>query len=561
MNRRAYVINICCLLAGGLLGVALSHGFWMRSDSKTAAAHRQTQGAGKTAAARVAAQEGDGSDGGRSVVDGLVTQDDFRGFLQRWVDADCPADASDDAEECVRRWAKIDPRAALAFVSEAAKFRDRNDSYVIALSEMGKNDIHGVVAWINSNLAKDDAESIARDVMRNLIENAPAQAGEFLLSGLIPDSGGYQSAAILRILMRKSPQEALSLFERFTDNNKERDVEVLVDEWARGNWKAAADWCEQQQGKPYAKLAIRSLISRVAFKNPEQAAGLIERFGVDLGQNGNLIGVIAYGDPLVAMDLLKKIAPENRNPTAVENIVRQLFSENPEYGLQAARALYPENELPYVMARSYSQWINSDRKAAEAWLAALPDADLKSKIQTMQTAKENPSAFLAAMDANETAKGEWKSTVGMALDDVLGEQPEAGFDWMLRNPEYIDDYRIKRALDASGGEIGLEKIEAMPEGAARDTVLLSSATYWAGHGQFEQAESALPSIENPQAQTALRFKIFSEMAKNSIRSREASQWLASQPVSQEVRESWEAIANSEPVDDRVVLPIVDVFPR
>jgi len=553
MNRRAYVINVCCLLAGGVLGVALSHGFWMRSDGKTAAAHRQTQGAGKVAAA----QESDGPDGERSVVDGLVTQDDFRGFLQRWVDADCPADASDDAEECVRRWAKIDPHAALAFVSQAAKFRDRNDSYVIALSEMGESEIHGVIAWIKGNLVKADAELVARSVLYKLTENAPAQAGELLLSDLFPDRY-YPATSVLRALVAKSPQDALSLFERFTDGDKERNVGDLLVFWARKDWKAAVNWCERQQGQPYAENAIRGLIDGMALENPEQAAGLIERFGVNLAQNGELIGIIARGDPLVAIDLLKKVAPENRNSSAIENIVRTLFFENPEYGMQAASVLYPEDELPRVLTASFSEWIVSDRKAAEAWLAALPDADLRSKIQTMQTAKENPAAFLAAMDTNTAAKGEWKSTIDKAVDSALSQQPAAAVDWMLINPEYITDYRIKRAMGQLGGEM-MEKIGTLPEGVMRDTVFMSVATYYAGAGQFEQAASLLPSVTNPQAQTALRFRIFSEMARNPARSSEANQWLAEQPVSQEVRKSWQAIvnANNEPDDEIVEM---HVFP-
>jgi len=551
MNSRAYVINVCCLLAGGVLGVALIYGLGARSAGKTTSRPRQTQSAGKTASAH----ENKDSDGKSSIVGRLVTQDDFRGFLQQWIDADCPRDASDDAKECVRRWAKIDPHAVLAFISESAKFRDRNDACVGALSEMGKNDIPGVVAWLKDNRDEKEAVWLARCVLDNLTKSAPVQAGELLLSDLLLallEQSGYQALDVMRELAKKSPRDALSLFERFPDGAKEASAAYLTSSWAQENWQAAADWCEKQQGRPYAKAAIMGLLQQEALQGePEQAAVLIKRFGVDLSQNVHLIDMIASRDPLVALDLLKTVSPENSYyPMVAGTIMRTLFSENPEYGMQAARALYPENESPRAMAALFSQWINSDRKAAEAWLAALPDADLRSKLQTMQAAKDDPAAFLAAMNANASAKNEWKGTIETTLDTtMLMARPREAFDWMLDNPEYITDLRVKRAMRGIDGEVGLEKIEAMPEGAARDTVLMTAGAYWAQAGKFDQAESALPSVTDPQAQTALRFQIFSEMAKNSAHASEASQWLAGQPVSQEVRESWEAIVNNKPAED------------
>ncbi|AWI08494.1 hypothetical protein [Ereboglobus luteus] len=63
-----------------------------------------------------------------------------------------------------------------------------------------------------------------------------------------------------------------------------------------------------------------------------------------------------------------------------------------------------------------------------------------------------------------------------------------------------------------------------------------------GLGRTARARTAL--VTDFGKQDALRFKIFSSMMSNESEREAAREWLATQPLSDEVRASWETLAEA-----------------
>lgn len=97
--------------------------------------------------------------------------------------------------------------------------------------------------------------------------------------------------------------------------------------------------------------------------------------------------------------------------------------------------------------------------------------------------------------------------------------------------------------------MSLENIAAIPEGNAREALIDFVTDGSIQRRKWQAASEMLPLVDDSGKQDMLRFKIFSSMMDHESEREAACEWLATQPLSDEVRASWEAIVGPATIDE------------
>lgn len=499
----------------------------------------------------------------------FTTPAEWRAYLEKWVAADYPNGNSGAARECFERWSKNDPDGALEFIRGAPDFPDRNMACAKPLAQIGRTAASRIVEWLWENLAKADRDKVADEVIFDLCYRKPyagRQAAELALAGGIsarPVSFGY----VMEALARSNVADALEVFAKVPDSARDDAARYLISAWKKKDFDAAVDWCATQHGTPHEKTIMREMLDDCARDRPAEMPALVARLGVDLGDSNYSYAIdrVFSDDPLAAFELLKMMPPEKRGNHAWE-LVGALLKTDPDQAVAVAQLLLPADRQADVLYRNWLDWARSDRQSAEAWLDALPDAVLRAQLKTMNMSETEPLAFLSLVDSS--AAGTFSDRqIATALYSLGSDYAHSGLDaakrWLLAHPEQINKDTLACGIKASTPDFTLAEIGTLPEGQARDLVLASMEDRWLWARDWEQLSEAIPLYENAAKQDALRFQVFAKMyldggkesgkdvgkdgtqngGKGSAREA-ASQWLATQPLPDEVRESWEALAKA-----------------
>ncbi|MDR1011287.1 MAG: hypothetical protein LBM04_09235 [Opitutaceae bacterium] len=559
MNSSKIIIAcVCCALAGGALGFGLGR----MGAGGTANRAEKSGGAGDSKDSKAAnGRQGSGKSAGPGElypgIAGLKTVAEWRGYLERWIAAECPEKNLGHARECLRRWAEQDADAALAFVHASPRFTHRNSAYAIPLGIIGRTQMPRVIEWLRQNLSEVDRNHAGECVIGDIMRDYPEQAMELAVADQIPVSE-YFFSHIIQMMAQVSLEDARRMFVSLPDNEKAAAAGGFAVALARSDARGAVEWCLQQQGKPYAQSAFDSVLRTIAQTSPSELPALVERFGSQL--NDDILRSSMYYvtslDPAIALDVLQKLPAEKRQRYG-NDVVLTLFTTDADQAVAAARVLLPESGQFDQIYRGYELWAYSDRKAAEAWLDSEADAGLREQIRMKQMAQGDPMGFLSSVNAVAD-----DSFTAQRIDEALklaGEDkmPEA-VNWLLANPGQITGKRLRQLgqMTRDGVPITLPDISAMPDGAARQTTINYFSDEWVNSGNWNNAAELIPMMADARKQDALRFKIFTAMMRQPAQRESARQWLATQPLSAEVRASWESLtgaATTEGEDDEVIM--------
>lgn len=546
MRNSRHRLAFSCL-GSAVLGVALGFGaarLFPSGNGGGVRAHRAGRAAGT-----VAAPDGQAG-GGAQKSDALeiknIATGALRARIEAWLAAGAPSgDARDAALECLREWARRDVWAAVNFVHEAAVFPGRNEALAVPLAEAGRADMAAVVAWLRANLPERARGAVAQDVIAFLADEEPRAAAALALADGVP-VGQFYLDQVLKALVRVSPAEALALFGRMSEGGRAHVVSDFVGAWLQTDAAAALAWCAQHRDAAFAEGLRRRLCANLLDANSPHAEALLDSLQLSTPeQMGRWVwDKYCRRFPEKALARLQAAAASGEAVGADANSTRFLASSlfasgNPDEAFGVMKIFTPAEEMGGQLYDSWREWARSDRKAAEAWLEKLPDAKLRAQVRDRDAAETDPVAFLKT-----AASGADPEAVRQAIQYCTYSGPsnrEAVLDWLGRNPGSItpDAVVMLARLDAPPAAL-LAVIEQMPAGTTRDAALHAAARGWLGEGDTALAEEVLPSIGDAGARDALRFQIYRDIRQRDPAA--AAAWLAAQPLSPEVRASWEVIA-------------------
>jgi hypothetical protein len=191
--------------------------------------------------------------------------------------------------------------------------------------------------------------------------------------------------------------------------------------------------------------------------------------------------------------------------------------------------------------------LHSDRKAALEWLQQLPDRQLANELQARLDRQEllrDPHKALAAAQtiANQEER---KNMVVTAVQRLVWEEPAEAAAWLAQNPNDVprpDTFSTLATCylerDDAGAMTWITKLSA---GQARDEALSAAATFWAG-SEIDFATVSMAAIGDPQKRQQCMFNLYRTLNRNDAA--KADQWLETQGLSAEVRQSWKALGQS-----------------
>ncbi|MDF9833671.1 hypothetical protein M2103_001903 [Ereboglobus sp. PH5-5] len=544
-NPKVLLMCFCCALVGVVLGVGLGRvsesGDGTKSDAGKNPAVIDSQGA--------TSKSGGKADASGEFPDlaGLKTPEQWRGYIERWMTAGCPPGQQKNVFEGLRRWSEVDADGALAFVDGAAKFPVRNEAYAIPLAAIGTKHLGHVIGWLQKNPNKSDSGRIAEMVILKLKDAHPEEAWKLALADAIPVSPHY-FGEIMQSMLKTNPANSLRVLESLSDYGKDDVTGDFAVAWLKMDEKAALEWCARQQDKSYGSEMFSNILNYYAKENPSAMLAAIEKLGAVFKQNQHygFMYELARKDPLVALEVLQKM-PADMMGQYGNGVIWELFKTDVDQAVAAAQVIWSDEvNRSDNLWRNYANWARSDRKAAEAWLENEADGTLREQIKTRQLLQDNPTAFLGSVGANINSplmKNYINEAMWMA---ARHGQSDAALRWLLANPDQITQSRMNdflyRGVSNWKSVLTPTNISTISEGKGRETLIDFVAEASTQSQDWRSAVELLPLVTDSGKQDALRFKIFSSMMSRESEREAAREWLATQPLSEEVRTSWEALA-------------------
>jgi len=544
-NFRVLFICACCVFGGAALGVVVDRALGGGGRANAVLTNAKPKDVGARASNNGVAKIGSDAKNFPDLA-GLNTAAQWQEYIERWLAAGSPEKNQPNVGECLRRWSEADAEGVLAFVHGAKQFPRRNEAYALPLAVIGRENVQRVIGWLQQNLPEKDRGNVAEMTIAEMEDKHPLEAWTLAMADNIPVRLPYVRG-ILMSMLKTNPAEALRVMDSMPDERKADVAQSFAAAWAGMDSQAALAWCVAQKEKSFANDVAWAMLYYFSDKKPSEFCAAVERLGVtpDSTNYYILLNNLARNDPLVALEVLQKM-PKEQMQRYGDSVVRALFQTDADQAVAAAQVLFPEGEREKQIFESYQEWARSDRKAAEEWLAREADSGLREQIKMGQLATNDPAAFLASIGPATDLSGAFMSR---CLDDALirsgFEQSGEALRWLLANPDQITNARLStlsRHSRESTVPAMIENIPNIPEGKSRDTLIGFTAEQSIRERNWDTAADLLPLVADSAGQDKLRYKIFSGMMSNPSERDAAREWLATQPLSDEVRASWETLA-------------------
>ena len=460
--------------------------------------------------------------------------------LADWVAAGCPDEERWKAQEWLSAWSLEDASGALAFVAGAARFPLRNPALVIPLAILCRKDPAHVRDWLYAKIPEQERGMIAEMIIRSISAENPREALMLAEAEQMPVSTRTYGPMLAQLL-RVSVPEALAAFNRLTDGGRQETAGAIARAWAAIDSAAALRWAESLRGLPGAAEALTAIAFELAEDQPDQALALMRNSRVTPGVTSEFVRMMSYRNPKYLLSHIEDCPAADR-AAVLTNTLPDAFSDDPDRLAALARSTLPASDANRIVSNAWQRWLEEDRPAAEAWAAQAGDPTIRASLELVKlrdTANTDPSLFLSSIDNYPAALTE-KPLIAAALDRLNSD--EAG-DWIARHPGVVDPEVV---ATTAGRYFGWNRAEALvwaqslPPGPSQNQALASIAQQWTNTGDSAQAATTISAITDQRVQTGTRFKVFASLYRKDRSA--ATQWLAAQPVTPEIRANWETLA-------------------
>jgi hypothetical protein len=463
--------------------------------------------------------------------------------LADWVAAGAPEDVGADVFTCLETWSASDPQAALAFIVSAPRFPRRNFALAVPLAVIGRRDPNQVIAWLHANLPEQERGNVAEGVIRRICRENPREALVLAEADQTPVDR-YAFGQILQQLARIAPAEAVAAFNRLSDGGREATAQAIASAWVASDPAAALRWVESLGGKPGESGARNAVISQLLGTDIDQALVCMRQWNLPEDEASMLIRMATHHNPEALLSRLDALSPTQR-ASVLGITLRQRFSSDPEQMVALTRASLPSDQAANLIGESWGRWLAEDRPAAEAWASTVQDSSIRSSIELAKlrdTANTDPRLFLSSIDNYPAALASEKPLILAALGQLNADVVAS---WIARHPGIVAPEYVSAA---AAGYFEWNRDEALiwahslPPGNEQNQALASIAQQWTNTGDSAQAATTIAAITDQNIQTGTRFKVFTSLYRKDRAA--ATQWLAAQPVTPEIRANWETLATT-----------------
>jgi hypothetical protein len=461
--------------------------------------------------------------------------------LQRWSQGKEPTLKREEVLTLLAEWSDADPQAALTFVTHVPRFPQRNEAFAVPLAVLCARDPKGVIDWIYQNLGDARSRSgIARSILDRIKDKAPLEGLALAEAPDIPVDPRL-FGELMGVLARTQPQLALQHFGLMSQSGQKRAVVPLLTSWAQTNPDAALAWYRSQPDK--GAVAAASLIESCVKKGPYQVESLIQRLGLNTAETDAVLNQLSSRSSLVDIQELSLVSVAERQHVVSQAAWR--FQEDPDRIVRLLmKASLPPGQEADAVFEGWTNWADSDRKAALDWLQQQPDRSLADEIGRRLQQRElarDPAKALAALPTIADQE-QRKRMATEALTRLAYDQPEVAIAWLSQNQTEsvsAEAYsRIASRYLQRDDAAAMDWIAKLGAGETKDAALGAAADYWGGK-EIDFATTSMAAIGDSQKRQACMFDLYSELTRKDAAG--AEQWLEQQGLSAEVRQSWKAL--------------------
>jgi hypothetical protein len=411
-----------------------------------------------------------------------------------------------------------------------------------------------MLAWVRRELPDSLRDDVMARALRHLGESRPELAIGLAVR-TVPQNTRLV-AQMLEGLASRDLAAACDWFTRLDHDTRNASAADLAIVWLREDRSGATAWCLAQQGQPWATRVMRILADHLAGSAPAELPAILAHPGLTPEIRLNAIRRLGDSDPALALELAAALPPK-MSRTVVADMFDRLFHESPDSAIELGRATLPSEEFSRRVRMQWSRWCNSDQPAALAWAANASDPELRRQldleVQT-QSIHRDPAAYLAAT-APGTGSRDHPELLQLALSRLAETEPDQAARWAKIHSGTLTAEgaaRIGALLANKDPAQVLPWLQALPAGAARDAACATVAEMGGGRKDPVGLASLVGMIGDPVLQTRTTFRAFQSMfARNSAA---AEQWLALQPIGEDVRTSWRAIVEAGELEEDSFIP-------
>ena len=349
----------------------------------------------------------------------------------------------------------------------------------------------------------------------------------------------------------KEAEEALTEMKRHKNENTVFCFGDVMREWAAANHDAAARWAEQLQEEEIRNMALVKVAVGWAHDDPDAAAKWAEQFPASIRDLmlHSIAREWARTDPEAAARWVVDKLPTGMQALILRSVVAEWYEKDPQVAAQWAEQLPEGNVRNAALSAVASGKAPEDPEAVAQWAEQLPKSTRHETVMKAadKMGKKNPEAMLRWVellpkDLHDYAL--YSGVVGWAMEDFEaarkwveqlpeGQRPfgiEEGIvrSWsikMLSGPD-IDFEAVKGSIEQlpdgkvrnlvmnrmaqalvsyKGNDAAMQWIETLPEGDARNAVLLSTIGTIAGKNPEKATEllNAMPEGEGEARNQAM----------------------------------------------------------
>jgi hypothetical protein len=280
-----------------------------------------------------------------------MTNEDYRDALAALTGSDWKA--TSEMQKILQQWSRDDPAAAAEYVATLSG--DKN-KYMQAVSTLigawAKKDPDAASAWLNSL----PAGQIKDQALRQYVFSVAAT----------------------------NPEKAAALYATFKDDSLRLSVSsTIASSWAAKDLPAASAWVRSLPEGRARDFAVQQIVTQMAKSDPEGAMRWAETVQDD-NVLSSLMSTIAREwaakDPVAAARWLKTLPDGRPKDYAIQQFAQSIVRQNPEMALQWGETITDENVQRSALMSIASQWLLTDRVAAEKWILSskLPDSSKQS---------------------------------------------------------------------------------------------------------------------------------------------------------------------------------------
>jgi len=468
----------------------------------------------------------------------LLQGADPRAWLEAWSQAGAPPEQLETALAAIALWSETDPLGALDFIARAPRFPQRNRARLAPLLQIAKRDLPSAIAWIKAHLSLDERDAVASSLVHSLSLENPITALELAFAPDIP----VQRDVIVQLvttLAQTQPTKAMEYFNRLSEQGRRDAAGGVASAWFALDREAALRWCAEQRTQPYGSQAAAGIFEAAANAGPEVLQDTISRLGLKPEEFTEQLLFSFRLSPDAMLAMLPYFSAEGRQ-IAVERIVEEEMLRDPALALKLARESLPAAVATATVKEAWLSWLRSDAPAARAWAESVADPAIKTELQTLlaeQEADKDPTAFLtlAASSGAGTIDSRHISRAISAMNDMTPAEAAA---WISRlpgttAPGVVRD--VARSWLERDEQAAWQWVSTQPASPTRDAALAGSVQHWVARNQLDNATAAVGAISDPAVQTSTRLQIATSLYRQNPE--RAQSWLATQPISQEARDT------------------------